>query len=267
MIQIVNVVHHYGARPVLRDVSLHVQHGEIVALMGPNGMGKSTLLGVAAGIQWPLEGHVEIDGIRRRSSEEAELAIRQRVAFLPAEPWLPLGETGRQWLLAVGRLYGVDDRRLLPHVERLLDLFDLLDRADSNISAYSTGQRKKVALCAALVTEAPVLMLDEPFAGGLDPSGILAFKRILQHHASQRDRTILLATPVPELVDEIADRVALIVGGEIIAFETPAELKRRTNSSTLAEAYERLASPGTLEKIDRYFTRSRDEGAESGGGR
>jgi ABC-2 type transport system ATP-binding protein len=259
-------VHHYGARPVLRDVSLRVEQGEVVALMGPNGMGKSTLLGVAAGIQWPLEGHVEIDGIRRRSSEEAELAIRQRVAYLPAEPWLPLSGTGRDWMLSVGRLYGVADRRLLPHVERLLDLFDLLDRADSAIAACSTGQRKKIALCCALVTEAPILMLDEPFAGGLDPSGILAFKRILQRHATQRDRTILLATPVPELVDEVADRVALIVGGQIIAYETPAELKRRTSSPTLAEAYERLASPSTLEKIDRYFELSAAEGGESGGG-
>jgi ABC-type multidrug transport system ATPase subunit len=262
MIDLVKIRHHYGARPVLRDVSLRVSRGEVIALMGPNGMGKSTLLGVAAGVLWSLEGHVEIDGIRRRSSEEAELAIRQRVAFLPAEPWLPISKTGREWLLAVGRLYGVDDRRLLAHVDRLLDLFDLNDRADSVTAAYSTGQRKKLALCAALVTDAPILMLDEPFAGGLDPSGILAFKRILQHHAKQRDRTILLATPVPELVDEIADRVALIVGGEIIAFETPAELKRRTNTSTLAEAYEQLASPETLAKIDRYFANESMRGAQ-----
>lgn len=254
MIELTNIVHHYGARPVLRGVSLRVERGEIVTLMGPNGMGKSTLLSVAAGVLWPLEGQVTIDGIRRRSSEEAELAIRQRVAFLPAEPWLALSQTGRQWLLAVGRLYGVEDRQLLPHVDRLLDVFDLTDRADSHVSAYSTGQRKKIALCAALVTQAPVLMLDEPFAGGLDPSGILALKRILQHHSDARDRTILLATPVPELVEEIAGRVALIVGGEIIAFETPAALKQRTNASSLADAYERLASPGTLAKIDRYFT-------------
>ncbi len=158
-------------------------------------------------------------------------------------------------MLVVGRLYGVEDDQLLPHVDRLLDVFNLNEHADAHIGSYSTGQKKKIAVCCALVTEAPILLLDEPFAGGLDPSGILALKRILQYHARRRDRTILMATPVPELVEEIADRVAIITDGRMVACDTPRRLCGQTSTATLADAYERLASSQTLERIDRYFAK------------
>ena len=104
------------------------------------------------------------------------------------------------------------------------------------------------------MTEPQVMLLDEPFAGGLDPSGILTLKRILQHHRERKDRTVLMTSPVPEVVEELADRVAVIAKGEIVAFDTVEQLKQQTSTATLAEAYQRLASPGTLEKIDRYFS-------------
>jgi ABC-2 type transport system ATP-binding protein len=253
MIDAVNITHHYGVKPVLRDVSLRVERGEVVALMGPNGMGKSTLVSVIAGVLWPIKGFVEIDGLRRRSYEETELEIRRKVVYLSAEPWVPRNRTGRQWMLAVGRLYGVEDDRLMPHVERLLDVFNLSEQADSSIGSYSSGQRKKIAVCCALATEAAVMLLDEPFSGGLDPSAILALKRILQYHAQQRDCTILMATPVPELVEEIADKVAVITRGQIIAFQKVADLKQQTGSANLADAYEHLVSPDSREKIAQYF--------------
>src|SRR5262252_3282135 len=82
MITISSVSHHYGLRPVLRDINLQVDRGEILAIMGPNGVGKSTLLNIIAGLLAPAKGHVEINGLRRRSTEEAELAIRRQMVFL-----------------------------------------------------------------------------------------------------------------------------------------------------------------------------------------
>jgi ABC-2 type transport system ATP-binding protein len=91
MIRVVDVTHHYGVRPVLRRVNLEVRDGELVAVLGPNGMGKTTLLGVIAGALWPLAGFVEIDGRRRRASVADELAIRRRMAYLTGHyrimPW------------------------------------------------------------------------------------------------------------------------------------------------------------------------------------
>ena len=253
VIDVAHVTHHYGVRPILRDVSLTVAAGEVVALMGPNGMGKSTLMGVMAGLLWPVEGHVTINGLRRRVDEATELAIRQQVIHLAAEPWVPKLMTGREWVLGVGRAYGVGDRPLLPHVERLLDVFNLRQQADANVGRYSSGQRKKVALCAAWATDASVMLLDEPFAGGLDPSGILTLKAILQRHSARRDRTVVIATPVPELVEEVTDRVAVIADGHLVALGTPAQLRASSGAATLAEAYEQLVHPDTLAKLERYF--------------
>jgi ABC-type multidrug transport system ATPase subunit len=241
-------------RRVLRDVSFRVERGELVALMGPNGMGKTTLLAVMAGAIAPARGQVLIDGVKRRASPEEELAIRRSVFYLPAEPWLQTSYTGREWVLAVGRLYGIEDERLMDHAERLLELFELGQHADHPIRSYSSGQCKKVALCAALVTEAPVMLLDEPFAGGLDPSGILALKRILQRHAECDSATVVIATPVPELVAELADRVAVLRDGALQAIATVPGLKRLAgDAATLEEAYERLVNPKTLDRIEDYF--------------
>jgi ABC-2 type transport system ATP-binding protein len=193
--------------------------------------------------------------LRRRNSPDDEMAIRGKVFFLPAEPWLPFGHTGREWLVAVGRLYDVRDEQIFDHVERLLKLFDLEEKADSKISDYSTGQQKKMALCTALISEAPVLLLDEPFSGGLDPSGILALKRVLQGLAQRDDVTVLLATPVPELVEELADRVAVLRDGRIVGYESCATLCALTGTQTLADAYEQMVNPQTPKNIEAYFQR------------
>jgi ABC-type multidrug transport system ATPase subunit len=141
----------------------------------------------------------------------------------------------------------------MDHADRLLELFDLGTQADALISSYSTGQRRKIGLCCALVTDAPILLLDEPFSGGLDPSALLALKHILQHLAARDDVTILMATPVPELVAEIADKIAILRDGRIIAFDTLANLARQTGCQSLDEIYQQLANPEHRDSFDRYL--------------
>lgn len=258
VIRVVDIVQHYGVRPVLRSVSLEVQSGELVVILGANGMGKTTLLGVMAGVLDPQEGYVEIDGLPRRSTPESELTIRKRVVFLPDHPWLPSQRTGREFLLAVGRLYEIPERRLMDHVERLLDLFDLAREADWPIRSYSNGQQKKVAICSALATEAPVLLLDEPFSGGLDPAGILALKRVLKRRVKEQGATVVMTTPVPELVEELADRIAVLSEGRLMAYDSADGLRRQVHcTGTLAEVLERLVHPQTLDKLEHYFRETR----------
>jgi len=254
VIEVENVTHHYGFRPVLRDVTLRIDAGELIALMGPNGMGKSTLMAIMAGVISPSRGHVSIGGQRRRQNEETEIAIRRKVVYLPADCWMPRYITGRDWLLAVGHAYGHDDLRLMEHADRLMQLFDLGNKQESLIASYSTGQIKKLALAAGLISECPIMLLDEPFSGGLDPSGITALKRVLQRLREDRKATIVMATPVPELVEELADRIAIVRGGQIVAFDSIAGL-RQTSGSTgnLNQVYESLFSPHTAASVERYF--------------
>ncbi len=254
MIFLDDVTQHYGVRPVLRGISLRVERGEIVVILGPNGMGKSTLLGVMAGVLSPQHGSVTIDGKRRRGSEEEEIAIRKMTVYLPDQSWLPLGQTGRDFLLAVGRLYEVDEERLIEHVDLLLELFDLARKGDSAIWQLSAGQKKKVALCSALVTEAPIMLLDEPFSGGLDPAGILTLKRVIQHLSRLKKATIVLTSPVPELVEEIATRIVVLHDGEVLAFDTLDGLQLLTgHRGTLGQVLERLIFPETTTKLKAYF--------------
>lgn len=253
MIEARGITHHYGIRPVLRAVDLVVQQGELVVILGPNGMGKSTLLGVLAGVLSPRQGWVEINGLRRKSASAVELEIRRQTVYLPDHPWLPVHRTGREFLMGVGGLYSIDDARLLAHVDSLLTLFELEREGDWPIRSYSNGQQKKIAICSALVAETPVLFLDEPFSGGLDPSGIFALKRVLRHLVEQDGKTIVMTTPAPELVEELADRVMILREGKIAAFDSPAELRRQAGNVTLAEALEKLVNTQVVEHLDAYF--------------
>lgn len=254
MIELDDITQHYGVRPVLRGISLRIERGEVVVILGPNGMGKSTLLGVMAGVLTPQRGQVRIDGLRPRGSEEEELAIRRMTVYLPDKPWLPSSRSGREFLLSVGRLYDVEEERLMVHVNRLLDLFDLGQKGDSPIQGYSAGQLKKVALASALVAETPVLLLDEPFSGGLDPAGISTLKRIFQHHGRRRDRTIVLTSPVPELVQEIATRIIVLHDGEVLAFDTLDGLQRLSGyRGSLDEVIQRFVFPEATRKLEAYL--------------
>ena len=256
MIRVVNVWHHYGVRAVLRDVSLRVEAGELVAVMGPNGMGKSTLLSLVGGLLWPLKGHVEIDGHKRRNSVEEEIEIRKKLVYLPDEPFLPINNTGRELLLAMGRLYEVEEQRLMDHVERVLTLFDLNEQGDAPIRSYSTGQKKKIGICSALVTEAPIMVLDEPFSGGLDTAALLALSRVLKRLADRKDVTVLMAVPVPELVEPIAHKIAIVAHGKILAYDTAAGLRKKTGcTGPLTEVLEKLIHPRVLENIESYLER------------
>lgn len=253
MIRVHQLTHHYGIRPVLTDVNMEIATGELVVLLGPNGSGKTTLLGCLAGTNWPARGHVEFDDVKRREAVDSERKLRKRIVYLPDDTWLPLHHTGREFLLAVGRIYDVDDFRLFDHADRLLKLFHLEDQANSAISRYSTGQRKKIALASALITEAPYLLLDEPFSGGLDPAGILSLKSVLKRLAEDEHVTVVMTTPVPELVEELADRIAIIREGELVAYADAAGIVQQAGGGTFDEALQKLLYPESIDVVESYF--------------
>jgi ABC-type multidrug transport system ATPase subunit len=156
--------------------------------------------------------------------------------------------------MAVGQLYDVPYDQLVDHVERLFAVFELSREGDWPIRSYSAGQQKKIAISAALVTNATVYLLDEPFSGGLDPSGILALKHILRRLVDRNGATVVMTTPVPEILEELADRIAIVRRGEIAAFDTPDGLRRLSQCHRgLDEVMATLIDPKTLENLDHYF--------------
>ena len=251
MIRLVNVTQHYGVRPVLQSVDLEIDSHGVIAIVGPNGMGKTTLLSVMAGVLSPQRGYVEIDGRKRRGSTEDEIEIRRRVVFLPDRPWLPKQRTGREYLLAIGALYGVESERLLNHIDRLLELFNLSREGDWPIRSFSNGQQKKLALAGAFITDAKILLLDEPFGGGLDPAGILALRHVLRRLSEDRDYTVVLTAPAPEIVNELADRFVVLKGGRVVAFDTLDGIQRQTGlTGSLSDVMAKLIHPETLDNVE-----------------
>ena len=194
-------------------------------------------------------------GYAAAAADDEEREIRRRVVYLPDHPWLPVSRTGREYLLGVGRLYEIDDGPLLDHIQRLLELFELGKEGDWPIRSYSNGQKKKIALAGALVTRTPILLLDEPFGGGLDPSGILALKHVLRRLTERAETTIVITAPEPEIVEEVAQKVIVLREGRVAAFDTIEGLRKLTESNgSLAEVLARLIHPQTLDNIERYFT-------------
>ena len=252
MISVEHVSFSYDVKPVLTDVCLNVAAGSVLAVMGPNGMGKSTLLGLIGGVLPIQRGVVRIDDNLRRSSVEAEKKIRQHLYYLPYDAWLPTDVSCENILFKVGQLYGHEKNRIAAHIDLLLNIFHLNEKRGALVGSLSTGQYKKMLLCTAFVSEAPYLILDEPFSGGLDPAAILALQEMFRHIAQDKQRIVVIASPVPELHAELADRVALIDHGRLSFFGSPQELMEKTTQKTFEEAVRHMSAPeqGTL--LDQY---------------
>jgi len=254
MVFLKNVTLHYNIRPVLKNLDLHVRRGELLAVMGPNGAGKSTLLNLIAGVLSPQEGSVEVDGLVRRSSVEAENIIRRKTTFLSDHPWLPMSRTGREFLHSVGLLYVDNVKRVMEHTERLLKLFYLDAQADSLIGTYSNGQQKKLAIAGMLVTDAQLLVLDEPFTGGIDPTGAAVLKRLLKRLAERTDVTVVMATQISDIARVLAHRIALFKDGRIAIVDTPEKIiDSQPEADGLEDAVERYLNPESLASLESYM--------------
>ena len=261
VIDVDNLTVHYNVEPVLDDVSLTIEAGTVAAIIGPNASGKTTLLETMAGLISPIEGSVRVFGLPRRESVENELLIRRRVCYLPMAS-LGLDDlTVRKTWLAMAELYGRDMRAAFEQVTRLAAAFDLTESLDADVASLSTGQRRKVSIAAVLMTDAELLLLDEPFSGGLDPAGIRALKTILQHLSKSRGRTIVFTIPVPELVDGLADQVIVIGGHGIVIDATPADvIARASGARTLSDAIAQLAFPENAATVAAYLNADDIEG-------
>jgi len=198
----------FGGVVAVSDVTLVVEPG-VTALLGPNGAGKTTLLRAIAGLIAPSRGTVSIFGEPVRGNPE----LYRRIGYMPEHESVYDFLTGRQLVDLCARLQGVPDRE--PAVAHAIKTVDLSGSQDRRLREYSRGMRQRMRLAATLVHDPPLLLLDEPLSG-TDPAQRLHLRNVIRGLGAA-GRTILVCSHILEEVEELADRIHLMVGGKLAA--------------------------------------------------
>lgn len=236
MIEAHQLCKQFGNFQAVRGISLAIQPGEVLALLGPNGAGKTTTVRMFAAILKPSSGWVKVDGL---DVVEQAQAVRSRVGLLTEYPGLYGRMQALDYLLFFGALLGLDAQQSQQRADLLLQQFGLWDVRHKRLDSYSKGMRQKIALVRALIHDPPVLYLDEPTTA-MDPQSARTVRDAIGALRAA-DRTILLTTHNLTEAEELADRIAIIKGGQIIAQGTMAELMRQLMGAPLWEL--RVAVP------------------------
>jgi ABC-2 type transport system ATP-binding protein len=219
-IRVASLRKHFGSLMALDGIDLEVPTGTVLGLLGPNGAGKTTAVRILTTILRPDGGRAEVLGIDVARHPQA---VRERIGLAGQYAAVDENLTGRENLRLVGRLAHLPRRTIAPRADELLDRFGLSDAADRPARTYSGGMRRRLDLAAALVHRPPVLFLDEPTTG-LDPASRSDLWQVIEDLVADGS-SVLLTTQYLEEADRLADRIAVIDKGRVIAEGTPATLK------------------------------------------
>jgi len=218
----------YGNVEALRGVDFRVEVGSVFGLLGPNGAGKTTAVRILTTLLLPDEGQAQVAGF---DVIREDGLVREHIGLAGQNAAVDENLTGFENLEMVGRLYHLGRSRSRERAGELLADFDLSDAADRLVRTYSGGMRRRLDLAAALVARPPVLFLDEPTTG-LDPRGRLAMWDTIETLVSG-GTSVLLTTQYLDEADRLADRIAVIDQGLVIAEGTSDELKAQVGGDRL----------------------------------
>lgn len=236
MIEAEKLTRRFGSAVAVDEVSLRVPAGTVLALLGPNGAGKTTTVRMLAGLLAPSAGDATVAGCDVRRDRAA---VRSRVGLVTDVPGLYEQMTAPAYLDFFGGIYGMPAPTRRARIDDLLSFFELESHRQARMTGYSRGMKQKVALARALLHEPAVLFLDEP-TSGLDPLAARAVRDLVVSLTSAR-RTIVLCTHDLDEAERLADQIAIMRKGRIVALDAPANL--RAISGGAARVTVDLASP------------------------
>jgi ABC-2 type transport system ATP-binding protein len=248
MIELENLVKHFGDVHAVDGITLTVPRGEFFCVLGPNAAGKTTTIKMMVGLIRPTSGYARVAGFDLQTQP---LEARARLSYVPDFPFLYDKLTPWEFIRFTGQLFRMPDNRIRAEAEELIPRFSLEAWLHKPIEGLSHGTRQRVAIASALLHRPEVFVIDEPMVG-LDPHHARIVKDLLRER-SRQGMTIFLSTHQIEVAEEMADRVGIIHQGRLMAVGTPEELRRRAGVD------------GALEHAFLTLTRAPDPGAQNGG--
>ena len=236
LLEIKNLTKYYKNYLAVNKVNFNIEKNKTVGLLGPNGCGKTTTIGMILGLVLPTSGEILIDNKNINSFERDN--ILKRFNFASPYVELPKKLTVRQNLEIYGRLYGLNDlHKRIDEISSDLDIKNFFDRKTGELSS---GQKNRVSLAKSLINEPEILLLDEPTAS-LDPDIGDFIRSYIQEYKSKNKITILLASHNMSEVERLCDSIIMMRKGKIIDKGTCKELIRKHGRSNLEETFLKLA--------------------------
>jgi ABC-2 type transport system ATP-binding protein len=226
ILEVKDLVKHYGDTPAVKGVSFDVREGEIFSLLGPNGAGKTTTISVLSTLYAPTSGDAVIGG---HSVTREPMAARALIGVVPQELALYDDLSARENLIFWGKMYGLFGQELRTRVGEVLEQIGLADRARERVKAYSGGMKRRVNIGVGLLHKPKLLFMDEPTVG-IDPQSRRAILDSVKD-LNKQGMTVLYTTHYMEEAEELSDRVAIIDHGELIALGTQAELTHQVGEN------------------------------------
>lgn len=253
MIRVVNLVKRYGPITAVRDVSFTVKAGEIFAFLGPNGAGKTTTIKILTTLLKPTSGKVEVDGF---DPTEDQSEVRKRFGIVFQDPSLDDQLTAYENMDLHGALYAVPRKVRKERIQQLLNLFQLWDRRSDLVKNFSGGMKRRLEIARCMLHTPKIIFLDEPTLG-LDPQTRNQLWRHIRRLNENEAITVFLTTHYMEEAERIADRIAIIDHGAIVAQGTLAELKENTGADSLEGAFLKLTGYSIREEETGQMERMR----------
>jgi ABC-2 type transport system ATP-binding protein len=208
---------------VLKDISLDVDKREIFGLLGPNGSGKTTLISIFATLIYPDRGDLKIMGLDVRKERDS---IRRQINISTAKPNFPWSLTVKENLRHYGMLYGLYGSGLSDAVNDAIDDFELGEYSDMKFEDLSTGLKQRLSLAKAMLNKPRLLFLDEPTTG-LDPDISIKTRQLIRKIHKEQNISVVMSTHYMPEAEMLCDRIAFLRAGEIVALDTPQNLKNR----------------------------------------
>jgi len=230
-IEVINLSKSYKTKKAVNNINFKINENEIVGLLGPNGCGKTTTIGMILGLLKPTSGQVLING---KNIENNKISILHKMNFISPYIELPKKLTVKQNLIVYGKLYNIQNlNERINFLSEKLRLRDLLDKITGELSS---GQKNRVSLAKALINDPTVLLLDEPTAA-LDPETADFIRTFLEKYKEEKKISVLLASHNMDEVKRLCNSVMMMKDGNIVDSGTPENLIKKYGQKNLEEVF------------------------------